>query len=141
MRRQERHRRCAWTRARHLPGPSSRECCEENGEEKCTQDAGFPVDVDDEENTPADIIDKSVGEASCLLFEGEAIPGGFATKLWAFMSLSGDRVMCVMTETESNAVSLHLKADNRFLMYALVGSKESRKAIVAALTTGLTAEG
>ena len=104
-------------------------------------DAGFPVDIDDDDDVPEDIIDRPVGEASCLLFEGEAIPGGFATKLWAFMSLSGDRVMCVMTETETNALSLHLKADNKSLLFALVGSKESRKAVVAALTTGLTAAG
>lgn len=106
-----------------------------------SKDSGFPSpDVNDEDDIPEDIIDASVAEASSLLFEGEAIPGGFATKLWAFMSLSGDRVMCVMTETENNTISLHLKADNKSLLYTLVGSKGSRKTVVAALARGMTAE-
>jgi len=107
-------------------------------------DSGFPPDDDDDddvEELPEDVIGKGVAEASSLLFEGEAIPGGFATKLWAFMSLAGDRLMCVLTETENNVLSLHLKGDCTSLLYALVGSKESRRAVVAAVTTGMVAEG
>lgn len=110
---------------------------------KDTGFGGFQSEMEDEigDDETEDVIGKGLAEASSLLFEGEAIPGGFATKLWAFMSLSGERVMCVMTETENNTLSLHLKSDCKSLIYTLVGSRGCRQAVVAAVVTGMNAAG
>ncbi|CAB9521264.1 expressed unknown protein [Seminavis robusta] len=101
-------------------------------------DTGFTMSGQEDEET-GDLMGRTVGESSSLLFEGEAIPGGFATKLWAFMSLAGDRVMCVMTETENNTICLHLKADSKQLLFTLVGAATSRQAVVSALVPGMSA--
>lgn len=96
------------------------------------KDAGFGLTLEEDELS-GNIICENVAASSSLWFEGEAIPGGFATKLWAFMSLTGERVLCAMTETENETLSLHLRADGKHLLFTLVGSREARKAVVATL--------
>lgn len=72
---------------------------------------------------------------STLRFRGEAIPGGLVTKLWAFMSLGGKRVLFVMAESEEDK-TLHIRGDDKGLLSCLVGTKKSRCAMAAALEPG-----
>jgi hypothetical protein len=83
---------------------------------------------------------RKVCEMASLTWEGEAIPGGFATRLWAYTSLSGQRVFGVLAESDSEdaakPTALYLRADDRSLLFSLVGSKTGREAFVAALVPG-----
>lgn len=88
-----------------------------------------------------DMIGQNVAASSSLFFEGEAIPGGVATNLWAFMSLTGQRVMAIMTEAENGTTELHLRSDSSPLLYSLVGSSDARKLVVSALVPHLCAVG
>lgn len=101
------------------------------------KDAGFAFD-DEENEEYGDIIGQDVATASSLSFEGEAIPGGYATKLWAFMALTGERVLCIMTEAENGAISLHLRADCKKLLLSLVGSHEGRQTVIDTLAPQMT---
>jgi hypothetical protein len=83
-------------------------------------------------------ITRKIAEMASLSWDGEAIPGGVATKLWAFMSLSGFRVFCVLTESDSpNAPSpqraLHVRGDDQALLFSFIGSKASRDSVVSSL--------
>jgi hypothetical protein len=83
-----------------------------------------------------------VGALSALTWDGEAIPGGYATKAWAFMTLSGKRILALLTESESKVssqpeLSLHLRADDRLLLFSLVGSKAAQDRVAITLTPGL----
>jgi hypothetical protein len=102
-----------------------------------------PISGDQDSAKPADSMGRKVCEMSSLTWEGEAIPSGFATRLWAYTTLSGQRVFGVLAESDSEDVAkptaLYLRADDRSLLFSLVGSKVGREAFVAALVPGMTA--
>jgi hypothetical protein len=101
-----------------------------------------PLSGDQDSATSADSMGKKVCEMASLTWEGEAIPSGFATRLWAYMTLSGQRVFGVLAESDSEdadkPTALYLRADDRSLLFSLVGSKTGRAAFVAALLPGMT---
>jgi hypothetical protein len=71
-----------------------------------------------------------------MRFAGEAIPGGFVTHLWAFMSMNGNRALFVMAESE-NDKTMHIRGDDKSLLSCLVGTKGARRAVVGALVPGM----
>jgi hypothetical protein len=80
---------------------------------------------------------------STLRFPGESIPNGTVTKLWAFMSLQGKRVLCVMAESDvdtgnygTNDKTLHVRGDDKDLLCCLAGTSTARHALIAALAPG-----
>ena len=80
---------------------------------------------------------------STLRFPGESIPNGTVTKLWAFMSLQGKRILCVMAESDvdtgnygTNDKTLHVRGDDKDLLCCLAGTSTARHAMVAALAPG-----
>lgn len=84
-------------------------------------------------------IDERIATMSRLRFRGEAIPGGVASKLWAFTTLSGSRVYCVLAENEqgkSSSQTLHIRGDDKRFLFSLIGSKSSRDLVVATLCCG-----
>jgi hypothetical protein len=88
-------------------------------------------------------VTQKVAAMSLLTWEGEAIPGGVATHLWAFASLTGDRVFCILTEAdnsdnESAEQVLHFRGDNQSLLYSFVKSKEARDSVVSSLLPEMT---
>ena len=85
-----------------------------------------------------------VAAVSTMRFAGEPIPGGFVTKLWAFMSLQGKRVLFVMAESDvdsgnygTNDKTIHVRGDDKALLCCLAGTASARRALVAALSPGL----
>jgi len=88
---------------------------------------------------PADATAFKVAATSRLTFDGEAIPGGYATRLWAFMSHSGHRVLAILCESQESPsqLALYFRGDNKELLYSLLGTKPARKAVVAALSAGM----
>jgi hypothetical protein len=82
-----------------------------------------------------------IAKMSSLTWDGEAIPGGVATRLWAFMTLSGERLCCVLTESESpnsrSQLALHFRGDDKTLLFSLVGSKRARESVVSSLLPGM----
>jgi len=57
-----------------------------------------------------------------------------ATNLWAFMTLTGHRLYCVLTENDDQTQqTLHFRGDDRTVLYSIVGSKASRQSVVASL--------
>ena len=98
-------------------------------------DAGVAVDT------------KRLAALATVKFEGNAIPGGQVTRLWALSSLTGMRVLFVLAESEgdskrknSSGTTLHVRSDDKQLLCCLTGTRGSRKALVAALMPGLTAK-
>jgi hypothetical protein len=93
-----------------------------------------------------DSMGRKVCEMASLTWDGEAIPGGFATRIWAYMTLSGQRVFGVLAESDSDAggedapkpTALYLRGDDRSLLFSLVGSKAGREAIVSTLVPGMS---
>ena len=86
---------------------------------------------------------KRLAAISTVRFVGEAIPGGFVTKLWAFMSLGGKRLLCVMAESDadtgdpgSNDRTMHVRGDDKHLLCCLTGTATSRSFFVSALAPG-----
>jgi hypothetical protein len=80
-----------------------------------------------------------IANISSLTWNGEAIPGGYVTRAWAFATLSGNRVMAVLAESDSDKkLALHFRGDDKFVLYSLIGSSSAREAIVAALAPGMT---
>lgn len=73
---------------------------------------------------------------STIRFDGEAIPGGFVTKLWAFISMNGKRALFVMAESE-NDKTIHIRGDDKSLLSCLVGTKGARRSIVGGLEPGM----
>ena len=83
-------------------------------------------------------ITRTIAKISSLNWEGEAIPGGVATNLWAFMTRSGYRMYCVLTENDDQTQqTLHFRGDDRALLYSVAGSKNSRESVVASLLPGM----
>lgn len=65
---------------------------------------------------------------------------GVATTGWAFMTLSGNRLLCLMVEseaTEDRTSTLHFRADDEALLLSIMGSDSARNSVVASLTRGL----
>jgi hypothetical protein len=91
---------------------------------------------------PVSPLDEKVVELSRLKWSGEAIPGGTATKLWAFSALHGSRVFCVLAEMEngksSTVYTLHIRGDEIDLLFALTGSKAARDTFISALCPGMS---
>lgn len=87
-------------------------------------------------------MDRKVADMAALNWDGEAVPGGFATKVWAFATFRGSRVSCVLAETDGSNKSprgqhLYWRGDDKTLLYSLAGSKKARETVVAALCPGL----
>ena len=104
-----------------------------------------------------DQIARKIARMSEVKWDGEAIPGGTATKLWAFMTLAGHRLYCVLIEGDDNnkdnnnkrsgksnsdvsvsqktniEYTLHFRAEAKASLYCIAGSRTSREAIVKAL--------
>ena len=81
---------------------------------------------------------EKIAEMSSLTWEGEAVPGGFASRVWAFEAFGGQRVLGVLAESDngegtSKPMALYLRSDDRSLLFALVSSKPAREALVYAL--------
>jgi len=99
--------------------------------------------------------DRKVADLSSLNWHGEAIPGGIATRLWAFSALSGGRALCVLAVTDGGSSAagggkgggvsssspqqqraLHFRGDDAQLLHSLAGSRSTREAVVAAMCPG-----
>jgi hypothetical protein len=79
-----------------------------------------------------------IASISSLTWNGEAIPGGYVTRAWAFATLAGQRVMAVLAESDSDKkLALHFRGDDKFVLYSLTGSNSAREAMVAALAPGM----
>jgi hypothetical protein len=85
---------------------------------------------------------QKIAKMSSLVWEGEAIPGGVATRLWAFMSYAGHRAYCVLTEADGDNVqkkqTLHFRGDDRALLFSLAGTESSREIVVSSLIPGMS---
>lgn len=95
-----------------------------------------------------DPVASRIVEMSGLAWEGEAIPNGYASKLWCFMSLKGTRILCLLAEREdedkpSSAPfrSLHIRGDDKPLLYSLLGTRLLRERFVKTLTPELNLVG
>ena len=82
-------------------------------------------------------ITQKVAEMSSLEWEGEAIPGGVASRLWAFFSFSGARLYCILTESDGPNTdvqrTLYIRGDDQQLLFSFIGSKQSRQSVVSSL--------
>lgn len=81
---------------------------------------------------------------SMVKFQGNAIPGGDVTKLWAFLSLSGKRVLFVLAESAGDSrrrgpadKTIHVRGDDKQLLCCLTGTASARTSLVAALLPGM----
>jgi hypothetical protein len=87
-------------------------------------------------------LDEKVVELSRLKWPGEAIPGGTATRLWAFSTPRGSRVFCVLAEVEDRKSSisstLHIRGDEVDLLFSLTGCKAARESFISALCPGMS---
>jgi len=64
---------------------------------------------------------------------------GWSTKGWAFMTLSGNRLLCLLVEMgslETGGITnmLYFRSDDETLFLSLMGSDVARRSVVAALT-------
>lgn len=91
-----------------------------------------------EGESPPKNLSSSIAEMSTLIWNGEAIPGGYATMAWAFGTLSGHKVLAVLAETDAdNKTTLHLRGDDTTTLFGLVASRSVRRDLVAALLPGM----
>ncbi|GKY91108.1 hypothetical protein MPSEU_000083600 [Mayamaea pseudoterrestris] len=104
--------------------------------------AELKVAPSDNQVTPCSTTDKKLASISALKWDGEAVPGGFATALWAFMTLQGNRVFACLIENESGkntpSMSIHFRGDDQQVLGALFASLLAKKTIIAALCPGVT---
>ena len=78
---------------------------------------------------------RALANMSSLVWNGEAIPGGYVTRAWAFSTLYGQRILAVLSESDSDKkLALHFRGDDRHVLYGLVGPLRNRQRVVAALT-------
>lgn len=93
--------------------------------------------------TSSDRTSQRIAAMARLTWPGEAIPGGFAAKAWAFMTLSGDHVLCVYAESDSNSTpgkqALYFRAESKSSLFALVGTEFARSSVVSAMIPGFIA--
>jgi hypothetical protein len=88
--------------------------------------------------SPPKQLASSIAEMSTLIWNGEAIPGGYATMAWAFGTLSGHKVLVVLAETDADGrTTIHLRGDDRVTLFGLVASTVARRDLVAALLPGM----
>jgi hypothetical protein len=83
-------------------------------------------------------MDKKLANLATLHWTGEAIPGGFVSKAWAFSTLAGHRVLCALAEidaskTSSQGFELYFRGEETAFLLALTGSKTARSHVVSAL--------
>ena len=81
----------------------------------------------------------SVADSSVILIMEPIGTYGMSTKGWAFMTLSGNRLLCLLVEmgtTEAGGTTsmLYLRSDDETLLLSLMGSDTARRSVVAALT-------
>lgn len=80
----------------------------------------------------------STAEMSTLIWNGEAIPGGYATMAWAFGTLSGHKVLIVLAETDADTrTTIHVRGDDKAVLVGLVASGTARRDLVEALVPGM----
>ena len=100
-------------------------------------------------STPAQVSVDTLRLAaiSTIKFEGNAIPGGYVTRIWAFMSLTGKRALFVLAESEDDTTkngtadrTIHVRGDDKQLLCCLTGTNSARKLLVGALLPGWRAE-
>jgi hypothetical protein len=88
-----------------------------------------------------DPTSQRIASMSMLRWSGEAIPGGFAAKAWAFSSFSGRRILCIFAESDGEASSsqhaLHFRGECELSLFGLAGSEAARCAVVAAVLPGM----
>jgi hypothetical protein len=88
--------------------------------------------------SPPKQLASSIAEMSTLIWNGEAIPGGYATMAWAFGTLSGHKVLVVLAETDADSrTTIHLRGDDKTTLFGLVASSMARRDLVAALLPGM----
>lgn len=99
-----------------------------------------PVRLERSQTTPTnrDRMSQEIASLSTLTWPGEAIPGGFAARAWAFSTLSGDRVLCIYAEAETQSGSpskqaLYFRGDCESALNALTGSRKAKFAAVTAM--------
>ncbi|KAL7568555.1 hypothetical protein ACA910_002667 [Epithemia clementina (nom. ined.)] len=81
----------------------------------------------------------TLANMSSLVWNGEAIPGGYVTRAWAFATLQGQRVLAVLSESDSDKkLALHFRGDDPYVLYGLVGPPRNRQRVVMALTPALS---
>ena len=103
--------------------------------------AAAPKDQRQSEQT-VNPMTRKIAKMAALTWEGEAIPGGVATNLWAFMTLGGYRAYCVLTENDDQTQqTLHFRGDDRKVLFSLAGSKSSRESVVASMLPGMVPVG
>jgi hypothetical protein len=100
-----------------------------------------PIKIAASENpVPSHPSDKRLALISSLRWDGEAIPGGFASGMWALMALNGSRVLCCLVEIDDGkkapGLAVHFRGDNKRMLYSLTASKAARESIVSALCPG-----
>jgi hypothetical protein len=75
---------------------------------------------------------------SSVSFQGDPVPGGMITRLWAFVSPQGKRAMFVLAEQNSDkSKTLHVRGDDRQLLLCLTGTTASRNALISSLQPGM----
>lgn len=96
------------------------------------------ADSNYDEASHADYDAMRLAVLSTLKFEGDPVPGGMITQLWAFISPKGKRVMFVLGEQDGeDNKTLHVRGDDKQLLLCLVGTSSSRNAVISALKPGL----
>jgi hypothetical protein len=95
--------------------------------------------IPDDEDPPQSCFDSlRLSAISTLTFQGDPVPGGMITRLWAFASQQGKRVMFVLAEQASDkSTTLHARGDDKQLLLCLTGTSTSRNALIAALQPGM----
>lgn len=99
-----------------------------------------PLTIVDQSDQSANPTTRKISTMASLMWEGEAVPGGVATNLWAFQTLSGHRILCVLTESETpeaqSEQNLFFRGDSKPLLFSLICSKEARDSVVSAMIQG-----
>jgi hypothetical protein len=97
------------------------------------------VEVSEEEDLPSSSFDAMrIAAISTVAFEGNPVPGGMITHLWAFMSPQGKRAMFVLAEQgHDRNKMLHVRSDDKYLLLCLAGTSSARDALISALQPGM----
>jgi hypothetical protein len=91
----------------------------------------------------SDDFGAAVARISCVSPINEYIETiGTATMGWAFMTLTGNRLLCLLVEDSivdesgltSQSSTLHFRADDEALLYSIMGSDTTRNVVVTSLT-------
>lgn len=94
--------------------------------------------IPDDEEVPSVFDSLRLSAMSTVAFQGDPVPGGMITRLWAFVNPSGKRAMFVLAEQRSdNSTTLHARGDDKQLLLCLAGTASSRDALISALQPGM----